>query len=126
MVSDLTIMHRVLTTDYTAEELQNLKFNDLSVWLHEQANYDLFTRPRKLFKIICALPSASCEHNFSGLKIINNRLCSVLGDEVIDDLLSMYTEKDIVKALVDDDAELNIIVEEFKKISETEAQINGL
>ena len=55
-----------------------------------------------------------------------NGLRSVLGDEVIDDLLSMYTEKDIVKALVDDDAELNIIVEEFKKISEIEAQIDVL
>ena len=128
MVSDLTIIHRVLTNDYTAKELQKLKFNDLSVWLHKEANYDLFTRPRKVFKIICALPvsSASCERNYSGPKIIKNRLCSVLGDEVLDDILSIYMEKDIVKAFLDDDAEVNIIVEEFMKISETKAQINVL
>ena len=45
---------------------------------------------------------------------------------MLDDLLSIYMEKDIVKAFLDDDAELNIIVEEFKKISETEAQIDVL
>ena len=98
------------------------------MWLHKEVNYELFDRPRKLFKIICALPvsSASCERNFSGLKIIKNRLRSALGDEVLDDLLSIYMEKDIVKAFLDDNAELNMIVEEFMKISETEAQINVL
>ena len=55
-----------------------------------------------------------------------NGLRSVLGDEVLDDLLSIYMEKDIVKAFLDDDAELKMIVEEFMKISETEAQINVL
>ena len=45
---------------------------------------------------------------------------------MLDDLLSIFMEKDIVKAFLDDDAELNIIVEEFKKISETEAQIDVL
>ena len=105
----------------------NLTFNDLSVRLHKEANYDLFTQPRKLFRIICAHPvsSASYEHNFSRLKNIK-KVFSVLDDEVLDDLLSIYMEKDVVKAFLDDDAELNIIVEEFKKISETEAQINGL
>ena len=105
-------MHGALTNEYTAEELQNLKFNDMSVWLHKEANYELFAQPRELFKIICALPvsSASFERNFSGLKIIKNRLRSVLGDEVLDDLLSIYMEKDIVKAFLDDDAELKMIV----------------
>ena len=98
------------------------------MWLHKEVNYELFDRPRKLFKIICALPvsSALCEHNFSGLKIIKNRLRSVIGDEVLDDLLSIYMEKDIVKDILDDDAELNMIVWVFMKISETEAQINVL
>ena len=45
---------------------------------------------------------------------------------MLDDLLSIYMEKDIVKAFLDDDAELKMIVEEFMKISETEAQINVL
>ena len=45
---------------------------------------------------------------------------------MLGDLLSIYMENDIVKAFLDDDAELNIIVEEFMKISETEAQINVL
>ena len=100
----------------------------MSVWLHKEANYKLFTRPRKLLKILSALPvsSASCERNFSGLKIIKNRLRSALGDEVLDDLLSIYMEKDVVKAFLDDDAELNMIVGEIMKISETEAQINVL
>ena len=35
-------------------------------------------------------------------------------------------EKDIVKAFLDDDAELKMTVEEFMKISETEVQINVL
>ena len=60
------------------------------------------------------------------MKIIKNRLRSVLGDEVLDDLFSIYMEKDIVKAFLDGDAELKMIVEEFMKISETEAQINVL
>ena len=95
----------------------------------KEVNYELFDWPRKLFKIICALPvssGASCERNFSGLKIIKNKLRSALGDEVLDDLLSIYMEKDIVKAFLDDDTELKMIVEEFMKISETEAQINVL
>ena len=50
----------------------------------------------------------------------------MLGDEVLDDLLSIYMEKDIVNAFLDDYAETNIIMEEFMKISETEAQINVL
>ena len=45
---------------------------------------------------------------------------------MLDDLLSIYMEKDIVKAFLDDDAELNMIVGGFMKISETEAQINVL
>ena len=45
---------------------------------------------------------------------------------MLDDILSIYMEKDIVKAFLDDDAELNMIVGEIMKISETEAQINVL
>ena len=74
-------MHGALTNEYTAEELQNLKFNDMSVWLHKEANYELFAQPRELFKIICALPvsSASFERNFSELKIIKTDSVLYLG-----------------------------------------------
>ena len=47
-------------------------------------------------------------------------------EPVLDDLLTIYKEKDTVKAFLDDNDELNIIVEAYMKIRGTDAQINVL
>ena len=49
--------------------------------------------------LICVLPysTATCERNFSALKIVKTRLRSALGDDHIDNLLALYIEMDLMR-----------------------------
>ena len=82
-----------------------------------EENYDLFTWPRKLLKIICVSAFFRTENH-------QNRLCFVPGAEVLDALLSIYTETDLVNVFLDDNADLYIFVEEFMKLNDTDDPIN--
>ena len=57
-----------------------------------------------LLMLICVLPysTATCERNFSALKIVKTRLRSALGDDHLDNLLALYIEMDLLReCLVD-------------------------
>eukprot|EP00731_Ephydatia_muelleri_P032724 Em0024g268a len=42
----------------------------------------------------------ACERNFAGLKFVKNRLRSTIGDDFLDDLLTMLVENDLVDAIL--------------------------
>ncbi|KAL5486621.1 hypothetical protein EMCRGX_G019125 [Ephydatia muelleri] len=52
--------------------------------------------------LVSVLPysSAACERNFSGLKFVKNRLRCTIGDDFLDDLLTMLVENDLVDAIL--------------------------
>ena len=55
---------------------------------------------QRLYALVSVLPysSAACERNFSGLKFVKNRLRSTIGDDFLDDLLTMLN--DLVDAIL--------------------------
>ena len=83
-----------------------MKMNDMCKWLHTKPGS--YPRSQRLYVLVSVLPysSAACERNFSGLKFIKNRLRSTIGDDFLDDLLTMLVENDLVYAiLIADDSD---------------------
>ena len=85
----------------------------MSIWLHEPAQKDLYPTMRALYCLACCWPvsTASCERNFSSLKIIKTRLRSTISDKWMDDLLALYMEKDLVVAF--EDGEIERVIDAF-------------
>jgi len=75
LVSEAEQMVTAMKSEFSEEELEKMSTNDTSVWLHTKLCFPLLTR---LVKIVCVRPSstASCERDFSGLKLIKTRLRS--------------------------------------------------
>ena len=70
----------------------------------------------KLIVLVAVLPygSAKAERNFSGLKIIKSRLRSTMGDGWLDDLLCLFTEKDLLNKALRSDEEMEKVIDIFR------------
>ena len=91
MISEITMVKR-------AAELSEMKMNDMCKWLNTKSGS--YPHTQRLYVLVSVLPnhSAACERNCSGLKCIKNRLRSTIGDDFLDDLLTMLVENDLVDA----------------------------
>ena len=95
-----TEVELIITEITMATELSEMKMNDMCKWLHTKSgSYPLTQR---FYVLVSVLPysSAACERNFSGLKFVKNRLRSTIGDDFLDDLLTMLVENDLVDAIL--------------------------
>ena len=100
--TEVELMITVITIVKKATELSEMKTNDMCkcIWLHTKSgSYPLTQR---LYVLVSVLPysSVACERNFSGLKYVKNRLRSTIGDDSMDDLLTMLVENDLVDAIL--------------------------
>ena len=94
--TEVELMITEITMVKKATELSEMKMNDMCKWLHTKSGSYLHTQC--LYVLVSVLPysSAACERNFSGLKFVKNRLRSTIGDNFLDDLLTMLVENDLV------------------------------
>lgn len=106
-----------LRIDFDLEHRSKMKIQDVMIWLtiwHRNV-FEVVTR---LCILVCVLPvsSASAERNFSGLKLMKTRLRSNMGDDWLDDCLTLYMEKDLLQYSLDNDNEMERVVNIFRDL----------
>ena len=99
-VAQIRGMKYMLQNEKADGELKEMSMNDICKWLSPKSSE--FGHASKLYTLVCVLSAgaSSGERAFSGLKIIMNRLTSTMGDEMLDDLLTLYMEKDLLEQIM--------------------------
>ena len=115
-VAQIRGMKYMLQNEKADGELKEMSMNDICKWLSPKSSE--FDHASKLYTLVCVLPAgaSSGERAFSGLKIIKNRLRSTMGDEMLDDLLTLYMEKDLLEQIMQSDEEMEKLIEMFAQV----------
>jgi hypothetical protein len=87
-------------------------------WIYQHGDFVLVER---LYSLVSVLPvsSASCERNFSGLKIVKTRLRSSIGEDFLDPVLFLYMEKELCLQLTNDPVKVDKVIDYFRDINLT-------
>ena len=106
-----------LQNDFLKEDLKQMTFAQINVWLYKVNMFPLIS---KLVKLVSVIPSstATCERNFSGMGHIKNKVRNALGDDFLNDLMLGYLEKDLVNKVLSDENLRERVVDVFKNLGE--------
>ena len=112
LFSQMKLMVEEAKSNLGERRLSEMTFGDMNVWLHERNVYPL---AKRLYELASVLPysSASCERNFSALKFVKTRLRSTMGEDLLDNLLFLFVEKELVNKVIVSDELMDKVLDKF-------------
>lgn len=82
-------------------------------WLMQYGRHDIFKKFFHCLKMLVTISvtSCSCEHSFSKLSIVKNKLRNTMSQERLDAFFVLFVEQELIS-----DIDLNYVIDEFKHL----------